>query len=73
MILGGALLTFEKSVFQEKDYLNYRYFHKRAYYLACLAAGIKDSSSCNFHVKFDCLNGNPLQPVLNLTPKSGKS
>ncbi|KAI9885238.1 MAG: hypothetical protein M1823_002977 [Watsoniomyces obsoletus] len=58
------------SIFQEKDYLNYRYFHKRAYYLACLAAGIKDSKSNDFEVKFDCLNGNPLQPVLSLTPKS---
>jgi U3 small nucleolar RNA-associated protein 22 len=56
------------AIFQEKDYLNYRYFYKRAYYLACLAAGIKESSEHNFALSFDTLHGNQLQPVIVIRP-----
>lgn len=49
---------------QEKDYLNYRYFYKKAYYLACIAAGIKDSKGHNFKLHFDFLNGNELHPII---------
>ncbi|KAF2085327.1 Nrap protein [Saccharata proteae CBS 121410] len=52
------------NIFQEKDYLNYRYFYKRAYYLACIAAGIKSSEEHNFKLSFGHLNGNELQPIL---------
>ncbi|KAF2707452.1 Nrap protein [Pleomassaria siparia CBS 279.74] len=62
------VVTMPKSVFQEKDYLNYRYFYKRAYYLACLAAGIRECKDHIFKVSFDCLNGNQLQPVLVIHP-----
>lgn len=58
------VVTMPKAIFQEKDYLNYRYFYKRAYYLACLAAGIKSSNTHNFKLSFQCLNGNQLQPIL---------
>ncbi|KZF18883.1 pre-rRNA processing protein-like protein Utp22 [Xylona heveae TC161] len=51
-------------IFQEKDYLNYRYFHKRAFYLACLAKGLNEAKDCRFSLKFDLLHGNLLQPVL---------
>ncbi|KAF9024362.1 hypothetical protein BDZ89DRAFT_1069175, partial [Hymenopellis radicata] len=33
------------SLFQEKEYLNGRFFHKRAFYLAKLAAAICDKKS----------------------------
>lgn len=61
-------------MFQEKDYLKYRYFHKRAYYLASIAAGIQDSDrcKCKFEIKFEALNGNDLQPILRLEPSRGK-
>ncbi|KAF1988268.1 pre-rRNA processing protein Utp22 [Aulographum hederae CBS 113979] len=54
------------SLFQEKDYMNHRYFNKRAYYLACLAAGIKNSSlkDGKFILHYDLLNGNYLQPTV---------
>lgn len=52
------------AIFQEKDYLNYRYLHKRAYYLACIAAGLKDEKSHRFKLSFDYLNGNHLLPVV---------
>jgi U3 small nucleolar RNA-associated protein 22 len=54
------------SIFQDKDYLNYRYFYKRAYYLACLAAGLQTSVSGQFTLKYEYLHGNTLLPILSL-------
>ncbi|KAI9807771.1 MAG: hypothetical protein M1825_005076 [Sarcosagium campestre] len=67
-------VTMPVHLFQEKDYLNYRYFHKRAYYLAVLAAGIRNAEGSAFNVNFSSLNGSDLQPTLILTPskESGK-
>ncbi|KAF2849256.1 pre-rRNA processing protein-like protein Utp22 [Plenodomus tracheiphilus IPT5] len=62
------VVTMPKGLFQDKDYLNHRYFYKRAYYLACLAAGIKDSKYHKFALSYDCLNGNQLQPILVVRP-----
>jgi len=61
------------SIFQEKDYLNYRYFYKRAYYLACVAAGLQDSARDEYLLSFEFLHGNSLQPVLVAKPKSSES
>ena len=33
-----------KHIFQEKDFLDFRYFHKRAYYLACIAASLQEAN-----------------------------
>ncbi|KAI9787741.1 MAG: hypothetical protein M1839_000273 [Geoglossum umbratile] len=57
-------ITLPSSLFQEKDYLNYRYFHKRAYYLACLVAGINENEGCKFKTTFSYLNGNNIQPIV---------
>lgn len=62
------VVTMPKALFQDKDYLNHRYFYKRAYYLACLAAGIKDSKDHKFALSFESLNGNQLQPILVVRP-----
>jgi U3 small nucleolar RNA-associated protein 22 len=67
------VVTIPKTLFQEKDYLNHRYFYKRAYYLACVAAGIKKSAGSRFKLTFDCLNGNQLQPVLVVHPSGDGS
>ncbi|KAI9773444.1 MAG: hypothetical protein M1840_007660 [Geoglossum simile] len=61
-------VTLPSSLFQEKDYLNYRYFHKRAYYLACLVAGINENKDCKFKTKFSYLNGNDIQPIVVVDP-----
>lgn len=53
------------SIFQEKDYLNHRYLYKRAYYLACVAAGLVRDS---FTMRYEWLGGNSLLPILNLSP-----
>jgi U3 small nucleolar RNA-associated protein 22 len=62
------VVTMPGSIFQEKDYLNHRYFYKRAFYLACVALAIKASKEHCFKIAFDNLNGNPLQPILVIRP-----
>ncbi|KAI9738386.1 MAG: hypothetical protein M1834_008889 [Cirrosporium novae-zelandiae] len=63
-------VTLPSDLFQEKDYLNYRYFHKRAFYVACLAAGLREAKS-SFKINFEYQNNNTLQPVISIIP-SGK-
>ena len=60
------------SIFQEKDYLNYRYYYKRAYYLACIAAGLQQSIQEEYTIKFEYLNGNELHPIISVIPKAGE-
>jgi U3 small nucleolar RNA-associated protein 22 len=67
------IVNMPASIFQEKDYLNYRYFYKRAYYLACIAAGIQDATEKAFVVTFDYLNGNTLLPILVVKPATGET
>lgn len=61
-----------KELFQDKDFLNHRYFYKRAYYLACLAAGIQKSKRPHFSLQFTLQNENPLQPIILFGPSPGK-
>ncbi|CAG8132444.1 unnamed protein product [Penicillium olsonii] len=64
-------VTMPNSLFQEKDYVNFRYFHKRAYYMACLAAGIQDvANNLGFDVKFSTQDGDSLRPLVLLEPQA---
>jgi U3 small nucleolar RNA-associated protein 22 len=65
------VVTMPTTILQDKDYLNYRYFYKRAYYLACLAAGLQDRSVDEFEFCFEYLGGNSLQPILVVKPGNG--
>lgn len=56
-----------KSMFQEKDYRDLRYFQKRAYFIANIAAKVKGSPGLA-DVQFAYLNDNPLLPILSITP-----
>lgn len=67
------VVTMPKSLFQDKDYLNHRYFYKRAFYLACIAAGLKSSLSNDFTFQFVNFHNNPLHPVLLVVPKASTS
>lgn len=58
------IIVMPSSIFQEKDYLNLRYFYKRAYYLAYVASGLRKEHGSSMDLTFDYLNGNPLLPVL---------
>ncbi|RDB30862.1 Nucleolar protein 6 [Hypsizygus marmoreus] len=63
-------LEMPDSLFQEKDYLNGRFFHKRAFYLATVAAAIKSSKSgLNVDVLYDSLSDDPRLTKLVLIPK----
>ncbi|KAL8317817.1 hypothetical protein RB597_001302 [Gaeumannomyces tritici] len=54
-----------QGMFQEKDYLNLRYFYKRAYFLAHLAAQVR--KELGLDVSFARLNDNPLVPALRVS------
>ncbi|KLO15197.1 Nrap protein [Schizopora paradoxa] len=41
------------NIFQEKDYLDGRFFHKRAFYLANLAAGLTSKKDLNVEFEYD--------------------
>lgn len=58
------------SLFQEKDYLNARFFHKRAFYLAAIAAALVDSKILkdDIEVSYASLNDNPRLTKLILSP-----
>ncbi|KAJ5463567.1 Nrap protein [Penicillium sp. IBT 31633x] len=67
-------VTMPSSLFQEKDYVNFRYFHKRAYYIACVAAGIQDiANTLGFDVKFSPQDGDSLRPIILLEPRQVES
>lgn len=64
-------VTMPSGLFQEKDYVNYRFFHKRAFYVACLAAGIQhEMSDLGLDVRFGPQDGDSLRPVILLEPRS---
>ncbi|KAH8706791.1 Nrap protein [Ilyonectria robusta] len=58
-----------KSMFQDKDYTSMRYFYRRAYYIAYIAAHLKKELGASMDLSFECLNENPLLPVLVLRPE----
>lgn len=61
-------VTMPSSLFQEKDYLNYRYFYKRAYYLACLSASLKKAHPSTHELRYGDFHGDRLKPILVATP-----
>ncbi|KAF1352035.1 pre-rRNA processing protein-like protein Utp22 [Delphinella strobiligena] len=67
------LVTIPKSLLQEKDYINHRYFYKRSYYMACIAAGLKSALAKDLVVKFANFHDNPLHPILVVQAKEQKS
>lgn len=66
------VLHMPSDLFQEKDYLNYRYFHKRAFYLACLARQLS-AANLPVNVMYHYLNDDPLRPIIRLQLTSSKS
>ena len=58
-----------KSLFQDKDFQNMRYFYRRAYYIAYIAAHVRKELSDPMDSSFELLHDNPLLPILVLKPK----
>ena len=73
MLTADLAVTMPTIIFQEKDYLNYRYFHKRAFYLARIAVGFKQTEDHDFHIEYALLNDNHLQPVIIIKSKQAQS
>ncbi|EDO40309.1 predicted protein [Nematostella vectensis] len=61
-------INMPKECFQDKDYLNMRYLHKRAAYL-CVVAHHVIKSKLFQTVRFVNTDGDILRPVLSLKPK----
>ncbi|PBK93042.1 Nrap protein [Armillaria gallica] len=60
------------SLFQEKDYLNGRFFHKRSFYLAKLAEALCDKKrGLNVDCSYHSLSDNPRLTKLVLEPRPG--
>ncbi|OQN95849.1 hypothetical protein B0A48_18134 [Cryoendolithus antarcticus] len=57
---------------QSKDYLNYRFFYKRAYYLACVAAALSGAHGDEYSVSYSSMHDNVLLPVIQVRP-TGKT
>lgn len=63
------IVEMPKDIFQDKDYLDLRYFYKRAYYLAVLSAALQSALASSTTLAYEYANGNRLLPVLVLSPK----
>ena len=53
-----------ESLLQGKDYLNCRAFYRRAFYLACIAAGLRNAANDEFELHFQAKDDLELIPVL---------
>uniref|UniRef100_A0A8D3DKR0 Nucleolar protein 6 n=1 Tax=Scophthalmus maximus TaxID=52904 RepID=A0A8D3DKR0_SCOMX len=71
-IVVDLAVTIPADVLHPKDILNQRYPRKRALYLAGLAQYLASSSDIGA-MRYSCLHGNRLRPVLLLTPPDSSS
>ncbi|ROT42737.1 pre-rRNA processing protein Utp22 [Sodiomyces alkalinus F11] len=62
------IVQMPQSLFQEKDFQNMRYFYRRAYYIANIAAGVRSKMGSSVQLEFDNLNENNLLPILSIRP-----
>lgn len=60
-------VTMPKAMFQAKDFRNYRFFHKRAYYIACIAAALK-KAHLPFSMQYGYEHGDSLRPIILMEP-----
>ncbi|KAF3926725.1 hypothetical protein ABW21_db0205165 [Orbilia brochopaga] len=65
-------ISFPSSIFEAEDYLEFRYFRKRAVYLAYVASALLDHSS-HYSCQFDFLDGDELRPIILINNPSMKS
>ncbi|KAK4143048.1 Nrap protein [Dichotomopilus funicola] len=64
------VIVLPEEILQEKDYLDLRYFYKRAYYLATVTAAVRKELGGDAQLSYEHLNGNPLCPILAIQPTS---
>ncbi|KAL2752218.1 hypothetical protein ACRALDRAFT_1053134 [Sodiomyces alcalophilus JCM 7366] len=66
------IVQMPESLFQEKDFQNMRYFYRRAFYIANIAAGVRNKMGSSVELKFDNLNENSLLPILSIRSAGAK-
>lgn len=71
-VVIDMIVAMPSTIFQEKDFLDYRYFYKRAYYLACIAAGLREAHE-EFRMRFQSLHGDTLKPIIVVSPSQTQS
>ncbi|KAI0121672.1 Nrap protein [Xylariales sp. AK1849] len=64
------IVVMPPSLFQDKDFRDFRYFYKRQFYLAYIAAGIRKSFSSSLDLTFEHLHSNNLLPILVARPRA---
>ncbi|EJD34800.1 Nrap-domain-containing protein [Auricularia subglabra TFB-10046 SS5] len=57
-------------LFQEKDYLNSRFFHKRAFYVAVIAASLVSASALDVDVQYDSGDHDARKTCLLVKPRT---
>ena len=62
------VVTMPSRLFQDKDYLDFRYFYKRAYYIASIAGGLKAAFGNELNFTFQCFHDDTLKAILVATP-----
>lgn len=68
LIEVDLMVTMPSSIFQDKDFLNHRYFYKRAYYVACIAAGLRKELSYAFSMTFENFRDDPYKAIFVVAP-----
>ncbi|KAH8886483.1 Nrap protein [Thozetella sp. PMI_491] len=63
------IVAMPEAMLQAKDYLDMRYFYKRAYFLAVIANAVQVDLKGIVNTSFEYLCGNPLLPILSLQPE----
>lgn len=72
LLILALRLTSSQSLLQANDVKAYRYFHKRAYYVACLAAALQESPLArHLAFTFGQLNGDARKPIIEIRSKKG--
>jgi U3 small nucleolar RNA-associated protein 22 len=56
-------VSMPKSLFQPKDYRNYKYFQKRAFYIACIAAALREAK-LPLSLRYSYQDGDLLRPII---------
>lgn len=67
------IVEMPRDIFQDKDYLDLRYFYKRAYYLAVLTASVRSELGSSMVFAYEHCNGNRLLPVLKMSLRDSTS
>lgn len=70
------VVVMPKALLEAKDFLNYRYLHKRSFYIAYLVSQLQAQAAKQdlpFVFNYKYFNDDPLKPIIRVTSAPGKS